>query len=195
MPSSQKVKAYFDGVARKWDRIRQDYYGVEVITKAVAAAGLDAATAQPAEVVVDVGCGTGFLAAGLAPYAQKVIGVDDSTQMLEVAAENMHQLNLTNVELRVGSVNNLPIETNLAQAVFANMVLHHAPDPAQMLVEMARVVKPGGRVVITDLDQHTKEWFRVEMADVWLGFSREQIREFMEGAGLTNFEFGWVGTQ
>ncbi len=73
MPNSEEVKAYFDNVARDWDRIRQDYYGVEVINKALAAAGLTGEGASaPANLLVDVGCGTGFLSAGLAPFARQV---------------------------------------------------------------------------------------------------------------------------
>jgi ubiquinone/menaquinone biosynthesis C-methylase UbiE len=207
MRGSQEVRAYFEGVARQWDRLRQDYYGAEVIEKALNAAGLSpSVTGNEAEkneqgqgpqaaLLVDVGCGTGFLTAGIAPYAQKVIGIDDSGGMLEVARENMQKLGLDNIELREGRVSALPVGDGQAEAVFANMVLHHAPDPAQMLGEMARVARQGGRVVITDLDRHDHEWFRVEMADRWLGFTREELHSYMEGAGLSNIKFGWVGTQ
>ena len=192
MPTSEEVKAYFDRVAPTWDTMRQDYYGVAVIDKAVAAAGLDR---QPADLLVDVGCGTGFLAAGLAPLARHVIGIDDSAGMLAVAQDKMRALSLPNVELRPGSVDTLPLATGEADATFANMVLHHAPDPQRMVQEMARVTRPGGRVVITDLDSHPHEWFRVEMADVWLGFSEAQVRAYFQGAGLVDVEFGGVGTQ
>lgn len=207
MQGSQEVRAYFEGVARQWDRLRQDYYGVEVIEKALKAAGLSpSATGSEAEkaeqsqaskatLLVDVGCGTGFLTAGIAPYAQKVIGIDDSGGMLQVARENLQKLGLDNVELREGGVSALPVEDGQAEAVFANMVLHHAPDPARMLGEMARIARQGGRVVITDLDRHNHEWFREEMADRWLGFTREELHSYMEEAGLSNIKFGWVGTQ
>src|SRR5947209_1208460 len=107
MPSSEEVKAYFNGIAQEWDRIRQNYYGVEVIDKAAAAAQLrkpgtetltgDARkTGLMAGLIVDVGCGTGFLSAGLAPLVQKVIGVDESAGMLEVAQQNMDRLGVKN---------------------------------------------------------------------------------------------------
>ncbi len=207
MAGSQEVKAYFEGVAREWDRLRQDYYGVEVIEKALKAAGLgpsatgsevekgEQGQGSKADLLVDVGCGTGFLTAGIAPYARRVIGIDDSAGMLQVARENMEKLGLSNVELQEGGVTALPLEDGQAEGVFANMVLHHAPNPARMLDEMARVARPGGRVVITDLDRHDHEWFRVEMADRWLGFTREELHSYMEGAGLSNIKFGWVGTQ
>lgn len=105
MPSSEEVQAYFNQVARNWDTMRQDYYGVAVIERTAEAAGLDQARAG---VVVDVGCGTGFLAAGLAPRAEHVIGIDDSAGMLQVARENLQALGLANVELRQGPVTRLP---------------------------------------------------------------------------------------
>jgi len=192
MPNSEEVKTYFNGVARQWDRIRQDYYGEEVIEKAVAAAGFNRGKVA---LVVDVGCGTGFLSAGIAPYTRQVIAIDDSEGMLAVARENMIKLGFNNIETRQGSVSQLPLDNQQAEVAFANMVLHHAPEPQVMLNEMARIVKPGGRVVITDIDQHNNEWFKVEMADVWLGFSRNQIEQLMTGAGLTDFNYGLVGRQ
>jgi SAM-dependent methyltransferase len=178
MPTSEEVKKYFDGVARQWGTIPRDFYGVEVIAKSVAAAGLGGASYAPdqaretseaqavvvtpgttgtsgvdadvihpgsrrrhaqARLLVDVGCGTGFLAEGLAPLATRVIGVDNSERMLEVARENLDALGLWNVELRQSSVENLPVDIDMADAVFANMVLHHAPDPQRILSEMVRV--------------------------------------------------------
>jgi ubiquinone/menaquinone biosynthesis C-methylase UbiE len=213
MPTNEEVKAYFDRIARDWDRIRQDYYGVEVIDRALTAAGLSpedsdersvgadapsaslTSVASLANLLVDVGCGTGFLTAGLAPRARAVIAVDDSEGMLEVADENLKALGIGNVELKRGSVGNLPLESDSAEAVFVNMVLHHAADPQVMVREMARVARPDGRVVITDMDSHTNEWFRMDMADVWLGFTEADVRQYFKEAGLTNVQFGWVGTQ
>lgn len=192
MPTPEEVQAYFNTVAPRWDTLRQDYYGVEVIERAVAAARLPP---QPAALLVDVGCGTGFLTAGLAPRAEHVIGIDDSPGMLAVARENLRTLGLPHVELRQGQVQRLPLAAGVADATFANMVLHHAQDPLRMVREMVRVTKPGGRVVITDMERHTHEWFRVEMADVWLGFTEPQVRQYLQAAGLTEVEFGWVGTQ
>ncbi len=210
MPSTEEVKAYFDTVAPNWDNMRQDYYGTEVIYKAVEAARLsrrlsaisgqaqaDVLGAMPprAHLLVDVGCGTGFLSAGLCPLTEKVVGIDSSPGMLGVAQENLLALGLHNVELRQGSVEALPLESGSADATFANMVLHHAPDPQRMVTEMTRITKQGGRVVITDMDSHTNEWFRAEMADVWLGFTQTEVENYLQRAGLADVEFGWVGTQ
>ncbi|MEM8862776.1 MAG: methyltransferase domain-containing protein, partial [Chloroflexota bacterium] len=69
-------------------------------------------------------------------------------------------------------------------AVFGNMYLHHDSDPAVAIVELARILKTGGKLVLTDLDAHEEAWMHEEMADVWLGFDREQIKAWFEKAGL-----------
>jgi SAM-dependent methyltransferase len=79
---------------------------------------------------------------------------------------------------------NLPLPDGSVDAAFANMVLHHAPNPAAAIAEMARIVKPGGRLILTDLNPHAQERLREEMADLWLGFDREEIRGWFEAAGL-----------
>ncbi len=104
--------------------------------------------------VADVGTGTGFVAAGIAPRVNKVVGVDISPAMLDRAAKNLEVLDVHNVELLEGNTADLPLEADSVDAAFANMVLHHAEDPAVMLAEMIRVVKPGGTVAIVDEVEH-----------------------------------------
>jgi ubiquinone/menaquinone biosynthesis C-methylase UbiE len=75
-------------------------------------------------------------------------------------------------------------------AVLANMVLHHAPDPPAAIREMARVLKPGGRLVITDADTHSHEWLRTEQHDRWLGFARSDIERWFRDASLEEVSIG-----
>jgi arsenite methyltransferase len=146
---------YFDRVADRWDSLRSGYF-----TEAVRHAAIARAYLHPEMVVADVGAGTGFLTAGLAPLVRRVHVIDGAQAMLDVARKNL--------------------------AAFANMYLHHCPDPLAAIQEMVRTLRPGGRLVLTDMDAHDHAWLKEEMADVWLGFDRAQLRDWFEQAGLVN---------
>ncbi len=168
---------YFASVAGQWDEIRSGYFTEHMRDAAIRRAGL------PADAIVaDIGTGTGFVAAGLAPRAAKVYGFDASAPMLEVARRNLEAF--PNVELHESPGTAIPLPDNALDGVFANMYLHHALDPLQAIIEMARLLKPGGVLCITDLDSHDHEWQREQMADVWLGFDRQQIKDWFARAGL-----------
>jgi ubiquinone/menaquinone biosynthesis C-methylase UbiE len=170
---------YFERVAGEWDSLRQGYFGEAVRDAAIARAYL-----RPEMVVADIGSGTGFMAAGLAPRVAKVYAVDGSEAMLEAGRKNL--AGFGNVELQLADGATLPFEDGMLDAVFANMYLHHCPDPQAAIAEMLRVLKPGGRLVITDMDQHAHTWLRDEMADVWLGFERKDLRAWFRTAGMVN---------
>ncbi len=188
--SSVEVKAFFERVSVDWDDMRSSFYNAGVIDALAEHAAVGAGST-----VLDVGTGTGFVAAGLAPKAAAVIGVDNSPAMLAVAADNLTALGLDNVELRRGELEALGLPAGSADAAVANMVLHHAPDPAAMLTEMARVVRPGGMVAVTDEVQHHYAWMRTEQADVWLGFTEDQVQGFFEAARLVDYGYASLGMQ
>jgi ArsR family transcriptional regulator len=94
-----------------------------------------------------------------------------------------------------GELDRLPLEDDSADAAVANMVLHHAPDPVAMLTEMARVVRPGGVVAVTDEVEHEYEWMRTEQADLWLGFSQSQVEAFFGAARLAAYGYDSSGMQ
>jgi len=181
------VKSYFKEVASEWDTMRKDYFTEEVREAAIARAKLTADS-----VIADVGTGTGFMLAGVAPLVGKAYGFDNSPEMLEVARENLSTS--ANVELKVSEGESLPLPDGTVDAVFANMYLHHATAPAQAIAEMARILKPGGRLVITDLDRHDNYWMAKEMADVWLGFERTQVEEWFVAAGLAGVKVECTGS-
>ena len=172
---------YFEQVAEQWDTLRTGYFTEAVRESAIAKAYL-----RPEMVVADVGAGTGFMAAGLAPLVNKVYVLDGSAAMLDVARRNLAHAKRDNVEFHEADGQSLPLPDGSVDAVFANMYLHHCPDPLAAIQEMVRVLRPGGRLVITDTDAHNYEWMRQEMADVWLGFDRAQIRAWFREAGLVN---------
>ncbi len=170
---------YFEKVANQWDDLRTGYFSEAVRDSAIAKAYL-----HPEMTVADVGAGTGFVSAGLAPLVKKIHVLDGSNAMLDVARKNLAQY--TNLEFQNADGLALPLPDSSIDAAFANMYLHHCPDPLAVIREMVRMLHPGGRLIITDIDIHTHEWLKAEMADVWLGFERDQIRAWFEHAGLVN---------
>jgi ubiquinone/menaquinone biosynthesis C-methylase UbiE len=187
---SADVKAFFDRVSGEWDDMRESFYNEQVIRCLAAAVDADAAM-----VVLDVGTGTGFVAAGLASDVGRVIGVDHSEAMLRVAHDNFARLGIDNVETMIGNLDRLPLDDRTVDATVANMVLHHAPDPLGMLTEMVRVTRAGGWVAITDEVAHHYEWMHTEQADIWLGFTPAEVEGFFAAAGLTGYHYESLGIQ
>jgi ubiquinone/menaquinone biosynthesis C-methylase UbiE len=178
---SNDSQTYFTKVAGQWDEIRAGYFTEHMRDSAIAKTNLPATA-----IVADIGTGTGFVASGLAGRFAKVYGFDANEGMLAVAKQNLASFN--NVELRVASGDQIPLPDRSLDGVFANMYLHHAPEPDKAIQEMARLLKPGGVLCITDLDTHDHEWQREQMADLWLGFERNDIRKWYADAGLTEID-------
>ncbi len=176
--SDRETQEYFDKVANQWDEMRRTFFGDGLRDLAVRAAEI-----AEGAVVADVGTGTGFLAGGALAAGARVIGIDSSNEMLAQARSRFADQPF---ETRAGDLDSLPLENGEADVVLANMVLHHAPDPAPAIAEMARGLKAGGRIVITDADTHTYEWLRTEQQDRWLGFERSDISRWFKDAGLVD---------
>ncbi len=170
---------YFDSVAERWDELREGYFGEEV-SEAV----LEEAELERSLNVLDVGTGTGFLAIKAALKVRRACGVDRSLKMLSRAKEKAEEKDIGNLTLAVGDFLRLPFREGSAHRVLANMVLHHSPEPEAAISEMARLLTPGGVLVLSDLTKHSYEWFKEEMADLWLGFEKEEVRRWLRRAGL-----------
>jgi ubiquinone/menaquinone biosynthesis C-methylase UbiE len=172
------AREYFESVAHKWDEMRQRFFGEGVRNAAIAAANITSSS-----IVADIGTGTGFIAEGALAAGARVIGVDSSDRML---AEARKRFGEKRFEARAGDVESLPLSTDEVDVVLANMVLHHAPDPSRAIREMSRVLKPGGRLIITDADTHMHEWLRTEQHDRWLGFDRAEVAKWFGDARLVD---------
>ena len=170
-------KDYFNQVASQWDQMRRQFFPDSVRDKALAVAGVESG-----RLAADVGAGTGFVTEALLSKGLRVIVVDQSEEML--AAMRYKFGARAEVDYRLGVAEHLPLEDAAVDYAFANMYLHHVEDPPAAIREMARIVKPGGWLVITDMDTHTYEFLRKEQHDRWLGFDRADIRRWFEEAGL-----------
>jgi len=135
-------QAFFAGAAGQWDKLRGELYGQHFSTAALLA------MLPRDQVIADLGCGTGPLIADLTPYAGKIIGVDSSADMLKGARKRLG--NLLNVDLRKGDLLDLPIEDGTCDAVLLVLALTYVAEPAKVIAEAARVLKPGGRLVLVD---------------------------------------------
>jgi ubiquinone/menaquinone biosynthesis C-methylase UbiE/DNA-binding transcriptional ArsR family regulator len=171
-----KSQEFFSSSAGQWDRVRDELFGDRFHLAAMAA------LADSEWVVGDLGCGTGQVTAALAPYVARVIAVDGSAAMLHAAKKRLHGVD--NVDLRRGDLESLPVDDARLDAATLTLVLHHLPEPERALAEIARVVKPGGRAIIVDMQPHERENYKQQMGHVWLGFSDEHIRRLMTDAGF-----------
>jgi ubiquinone/menaquinone biosynthesis C-methylase UbiE len=171
-----KSQEFFSSSAGQWDRLRDDLFGERFHLAALPA------FADSEWTVGDLGCGTGQLTATLAPFVGRVVAVDASAAMLQAARKRLQ--GFENVELRRGDLEALPIDDARLDAATLALVLHHLPEPGQALAEVARVLKPRGRLLIVDMLPHDRESYRQQMGHVWLGFSDEHLRRILDESGF-----------
>ena len=183
---SRESRRYFEDVSASWDALRSGFYGDEVRDAVLAAARL-----LPENTVLDVGAGTGFLTEGAAKIARKVIALDFSETML---SEARSKLGGRNVEFKIGNVEKITLPNASIDAVIGNMVLHHCQSPEAAVKEMARVLVPAGRLVLSDLQEHNYESLRKEHADLWMGFKMDYVGMILQKAGLEDVSVGSLGS-
>ncbi len=171
-----KSQEFFSSSAGQWDRLRDDLFGERFHLAALPA------FADSEWTFGDLGCGTGQLTAALAPFVHHVIAVDASAAMLQAAKKRLHGFD--NVELRRGDLEALPIDDGRLDAATLALVLHHLPEPDRALADVARVLKPRGRLLIVDMLPHDRESYRQQMGHVWLGFSDEHVRRILDESGF-----------
>jgi ArsR family transcriptional regulator len=175
---ASRSRSFFDSVGPEWDALRKVWS--DDLLRARALARL----IPPGLRVADIGTGTGVLALELARAGLRVIAVDHSPRMLAAARSKLEQDPGLEVDLRLGDASSLPLGDGEVDAAFAHMVLQYLPSPVDAVREMARVVKPGGRVVVIDFVSHDREWMRQELGVVRLGFATEEIEASFAAAGL-----------
>lgn len=175
-----QATSYFAERAEGWDRLRSLYVDEAKVEAALLALFEGRALSR----VLDIGTGTGRILQLLAPHIGFGLGIDQSIEMLNVARANLDRISLRNCQVRQGDMYHLALDDESFDAAILHHVLHFADDPAAALAEAARVLRPGGRLVIIDFAPHGEESLRREHAHRRLGFDDEEVSAWFEGAGL-----------
>jgi len=170
-----KTRRFFKTIAPHWDQIKKQVLGNfdlnSVIIKKISFQGN----------ISDLGCGTGELMEKLSEQTQfKLIGIDSSPEMLEQA--RLRLLGKNNSELRLGELEHLPMKNREIQTAIMNMVLHHISQPELPLLEVYRILKPGGKFILSDLHDQAK--IRELMGGAWSGFEKEKIKTWLNETGF-----------
>ena len=179
---AEAAARYFAVHAATWDNIRSLHVAESEVEQAIA----DAIGDGPIGRLVDIGTGTGRMIELFGPRADSAIGIDRSSEMLRLARVKLEASGLRNASLRQGDMYALPLSDASADVVILHQVLHYAQAPAHAIGEAARLLAPGGRLVIVDFAPHEREEFRDSDAHARLGFADPAITAWLAGAGLTS---------
>ncbi len=172
----QGAEQFFAGAAQQWEALRAEAYGQRFEQEALLGLLPDDLT------VADLGCGAGALSAALAPSVARVIGVDQSAAMLRAARRRLEPFD--NVELHRAGLEALPLPSGSCDAALLVLVLAYVPAVAPVLAEVARILKPGGRLVVVDLSRHGDESFARRLGQARLGFAPDELTRAFSAAGL-----------
>ncbi|MCX2835891.1 metalloregulator ArsR/SmtB family transcription factor [Microbulbifer thermotolerans] len=139
---------------------------------------------KPGGTALEVGPGEGEFLEELAGRFERVTALDLSPTMMERAQQFAAKRGLGNIEFICGDTRGAAARPHSADTIVANMVLHHTPEPAQIFQDLQVALKPGGQLLIAELQEHRQDWAREACGDLWLGFAPEQLQAWAESAGL-----------
>jgi ArsR family transcriptional regulator len=177
----EQAAQYFAAQAGHWDEVRSLYVDDAKVESAL----LRAFGEHPPRNLLDIGTGTGRVLQVVAPRIGFGLGIDLSREMLSVARANLDRTSLRNCQVRHGDMYHLPLPDGSFEAATMHNVLHFADDPGAALAEAARILRPGGRLVVIDFARHELEFLRREHAHRRLGFTDAELRGWFTAAGLT----------
>ena len=174
------AERYFAEHAAEWDAIRSRHIAESEVEAAIGRALADRDMGR----LVDIGTGTGRMIELFGREAERALGIDRSPEMLRLARVKLSQAGLDGAELRQGDIYALALPSGSAETVIIHQVLHYAQNPAAAVAEAARLLTPGGRLLIVDFAPHEREELRASDAHARLGFADEAVLKYMEEAGL-----------
>jgi ArsR family transcriptional regulator len=176
-----RSEAFFEGAAAQWDKLRVELFGEQLDERILPA------LLSPDQVVADLGCGTGRFSEHLAPFAKRIIAVDSSPAMSDAAQARLERW--PNVDLKRTPLEALQIDDDEVDLALLVLVLHYLTAPEQALREVKRILKPGGRVVIVDMQPHERAEYEQQMGHRWLGFEQARLEQWLTTSGLADVRY------
>lgn len=176
---AEAASRYFAAQAQIWDQIRSLHVAESEVERAIGGA----LGHRPLGRLVDVGTGTGRMIELFGPEAVQAIGVDRSSEMLRLARVKLEAAGIAS-SLRQGDMYALPLADASADSVIIHQVLHYAHSPAAAIAEAARVLAPGGTLLVVDFAAHEREDLRASDAHIRLGFQDDVMAGWFAAAGL-----------
>ena len=166
--------------AAEWDRIRKLHVADDAVEDAIRAA----LAGKPFRSLLDLGTGTGRMLELFGPEIERGLGLDLSLDMLLLARDRLERAGLTHCSVRQGDIYDLPLANDSFDVVIVHQVLHFLDDGARAIHEAARVLRPGGRLLVVDFAPHEQEFLREQYAHRRLGFAPETVTQWMTASGL-----------
>ena len=176
-----RSQEFFSSSVDKWDKLKGDLFGSRLDAWTLGA------LVDSRSIFGDFGCGTGSIAQLVAPWVQQVIAIDNSSTMVQAAKKRLREF--SNVEIRKGELDDLPLEDGLISLGLASLVLPYTANPRAAVREMSRVVSDQGELILVDMLPHDRSEYRDLMGHLWMGFSQEQITEWLQEAGWDRIQF------